>query len=172
MGRQRRTGAALARGAAAAVVTLVAFSSHAAAAPSKPGKQPPAPTRGWVVDRVRFEPVDPAMPLTVPDKGDFRGAMEVRAGSGGLATINDVALEDYIRGIAEVPPNWLAEALKAQAIAARSYALNRAASDTPAPYRSAGADICARRPGRPGILKTANPRCCARSAETTSRCIT
>ncbi len=150
---QRRTGgrrpAALAGGAALYVVVLVALSPGAAAAPVKPGKpgksgtQSPAPARGWVVDKVRFEPVDPTMPLTVPGEGDYRGALEVSSSGGGLATINDVGLEDYLRGIAEVPPNWPAEALKAQVIAARSYALHQAESTVPAPYKNAGADICA-----------------------------
>ena len=33
-------------------------------------------------------------------------------------------LEHYLRGVAEVPPDWPAEALRAQAIASRSYALH------------------------------------------------
>ncbi|MCU1449618.1 MAG: sporulation protein [Acidimicrobiales bacterium] len=115
----------------------------AGAAPAKPAKPPPAPARGWVVDKVRFEAVDQAMPLTAQGQGDYRGAIEVRSASGGLATIDDVALEDYVRGIAEVPPNWPAEALKAQAIAARTYALHQLASTVSTPFRAAGANICA-----------------------------
>ncbi|MDX6688166.1 MAG: hypothetical protein QOF86_4294 [Baekduia sp.] len=58
--------------------------------------------------------------------GSYRGAIEVRPGSGsGVLAINAVDLEDYVRGVvsAESPANWPAEALKAQAVAARTYAV-------------------------------------------------
>ena len=43
-----------------------------------------------------------------------------------LTVVNDVPLETYLRGVvpAESPSSWNAEALKAQAVAARSYALS------------------------------------------------
>lgn len=46
-------------------------------------------------------------------------------GSNGITLINDVPLEDYLKGVvpAEMPSKWNKEALKAQAIAARSYAV-------------------------------------------------
>jgi peptidoglycan hydrolase-like amidase len=123
--------------AALALALAVPAPSRATAAPLSSG------SAGWVVDKARFEPVDPATPLTVGNS-DYRGAIEVTGTGGGVSTINDVPLDDYVRGIAEVPPTWPAEALKAQAIAARSYALNRVAnSPASAPYRAAGADICA-----------------------------
>jgi SpoIID/LytB domain protein len=56
------------------------------------------------------------------------GALEVRrptTGSGVRATVffeGSGEFEKYVRGIAEVPFSWHAEALKAQAVAARSYA--------------------------------------------------
>lgn len=55
----------------------------------------------------------------------YRGALELRAGSGGVNVVNAVSLEDYVRGVValESPPNWPLEALKAQAVAARTYAL-------------------------------------------------
>lgn len=67
--------------------------------------------------------------VTVGGKGTYRGALEVRASSGGLDTINVVGLEDYVRGVVskESPPSWPIEALKAQAVAARSYAISTAA---------------------------------------------
>jgi stage II sporulation protein D len=42
-----------------------------------------------------------------------------------ITVINDVDLENYIKGVvpSEMPPSWEFEALKAQAIAARSFAL-------------------------------------------------
>ncbi len=56
----------------------------------------------------------------------YRGTMEVTKDSGGtLTVINDVPLEDYVMGVlaGEVSPQWPLEALKAQAIAARTFAL-------------------------------------------------
>jgi stage II sporulation protein D len=66
--------------------------------------------------------------IEVAGKGTYRGALEVRAGSapgGALNAINAVGLEDYVRGVVpeESPASWPIEALKAQAVAARSYAI-------------------------------------------------
>ena len=58
--------------------------------------------------------------------GQYRGALEFRPGLfGGVNAINVVDLEDYVRGVvaSESPSTWPAEALKAQAVAARSYAV-------------------------------------------------
>jgi stage II sporulation protein D len=57
--------------------------------------------------------------------GRYRGALEIRPKPGGVMAINAVALEDYVRGVisAESPATWPAEALKAQAVAARTYAV-------------------------------------------------
>lgn len=57
--------------------------------------------------------------------GAYRGRMVLlREGSGVLA-VNHVSLEHYLYGVvpAEMPASWPAEALKAQAVVARSYAL-------------------------------------------------
>ncbi len=57
--------------------------------------------------------------------GRYRGALELRAVGGRLQAINALNLEDYVRGVisAESPSTWPAEALKAQAVAARTYAV-------------------------------------------------
>ncbi|MGH3052120.1 MAG: SpoIID/LytB domain-containing protein [Gaiellaceae bacterium] len=54
----------------------------------------------------------------------YRGSLEVRA-NGALSAVNQVSIDDYVRGVVprEVPYTWLTEVLKAQAVAARSYAL-------------------------------------------------
>ena len=65
-------------------------------------------------------------PLRVPGSGTYRGALEFRPdGSGHVATIDAVDLEDYVRGVvaAEMPADWSAQALEAQAVAARTYAI-------------------------------------------------
>ncbi|MHB8468371.1 MAG: SpoIID/LytB domain-containing protein [Gaiellaceae bacterium] len=55
----------------------------------------------------------------------WRGQLFVDVVGGTLRVVDVVALESYLRGVvpAEMPSTWSAEALKAQAVAARSYAL-------------------------------------------------
>lgn len=54
----------------------------------------------------------------------YRGVLEMIAGAPDrLRLVNVVGLEPYMRGLAEVPTFFHAEAIKAQAIAARGYAL-------------------------------------------------
>ncbi|MDX6619378.1 MAG: hypothetical protein QOK36_1764, partial [Gaiellales bacterium] len=58
--------------------------------------------------------------------GRYRGNLELRpAAIGGMSAINALDLESYVRGVVggEMPPAWPAEALRAQAVAARTYAL-------------------------------------------------
>ena len=55
----------------------------------------------------------------------YRGFLRIQNKGGKLTVINDVDLEDYIKGVvpAEMPSGWELEAHKAQAVAARSYAV-------------------------------------------------
>lgn len=55
----------------------------------------------------------------------YHGKLMVRVSNGKLIVINDIDLENYLKGVvpSEMPPSWELEALKAQAIAARSFAL-------------------------------------------------
>ena len=55
----------------------------------------------------------------------YRGFFRIVNSGAGLTVINDVELEHYLRGVvpAEMPPAWELDAHKAQAIAARSYAV-------------------------------------------------
>ena len=58
--------------------------------------------------------------------GAYRGALELhRTNFGGLYAVNAASLDEYVQGVVpgEVPGSWPDEALKAQAVAARSYAL-------------------------------------------------
>ncbi len=64
--------------------------------------------------------------LTVGGTARYRGTLEVRKESeGALALINSLSVELYVYGVVprEMPANWPPEALKAQAVAARSYAI-------------------------------------------------
>jgi stage II sporulation protein D len=69
--------------------------------------------------------VEPEGRLTLNGK-PYRGSIEVRMTGEALVTgINQVDLESYLYGVvpAESIPSWPLEALKAQAVAARTYAL-------------------------------------------------
>ena len=60
-------------------------------------------------------------------KTRFRGNIRIAGAPGGLALINVVDSETYLRGVLkmEANPAWPSEALKAQAIVSRTYALRR-----------------------------------------------
>jgi len=55
----------------------------------------------------------------------YRGTLEVSLQGTFLRVVNNVRIEDYVQGVVsgEMPHTWPLEALKAQAVAARSYAL-------------------------------------------------
>jgi len=55
----------------------------------------------------------------------YRGHFKLVNDGNGLTVINDIPIEKYLKGVvpSEMPPAWEHEAHKAQAIAARSYAL-------------------------------------------------
>lgn len=56
----------------------------------------------------------------------YRGALRVRLSTTAIV-VNELGLDAYLRGVVpiEMPPSWPTEALRAQAIAARSYAAYR-----------------------------------------------
>jgi stage II sporulation protein D len=58
--------------------------------------------------------------------GSYRGALQFLPGTfGGINVVNAVNLDDYVQGVvpAESPASWPLDALKAQAVAARTYAI-------------------------------------------------
>ncbi|MBF0328546.1 MAG: SpoIID/LytB domain-containing protein [Nitrospirae bacterium] len=57
----------------------------------------------------------------------YSGVLEVWRGDNGLYVINELPFEEYIKGVvaAEVGSSWDIEALKAQAVVARTYALTQ-----------------------------------------------
>jgi stage II sporulation protein D len=57
--------------------------------------------------------------------GTYHGTVELRPGPGGLTVVNALSLDSYVQGVVpgEMPSSFHPEALKAQAVAARSYAL-------------------------------------------------
>ncbi len=72
----------------------------------------------------------------------YRGVVEVRRGDDALTVVNVLNMDDYLKGVV---PNELSpqafpqiEALKAQAVAARTYALKNRAQ-----FQAKGYDVCA-----------------------------
>ena len=121
----------------------VASSSVQPAEPAEPAEPattkavgeapPPAETTvpPGTLDTVRGNPlvVQAAVDKTVTYAGKrYRGAIELRA-QGGVRVVNELDVEQYLRGMGEVTDaKWPAAALQAQAIAARTYAFRTMAS--------------------------------------------
>jgi SpoIID/LytB domain protein len=61
----------------------------------------------------------------VVDGDPYRGAIVIRKPGSRLAIVNHLGLQSYLKGVVpwEMPSSWHPEALKAQAVAARSYGL-------------------------------------------------
>lgn len=70
----------------------------------------------------------------------YRGAFLVQLSGSTLTVINEVGLEDYLEGVvpAEMIESWPAEALKAQSVAARTFALYSRGR-----HAAEGYDLCA-----------------------------
>jgi len=84
---------------------------------------------------------DPSTPDFVTVGGHpYRGELEVFARDGLLTVVNVIPLEDYLLGVVprEMPAGFPAEALKAQAVAARTYALYTQAGRL---YAASGYDL-------------------------------
>lgn len=71
---------------------------------------------------LRYQPG--AAPLTL-DGAAYRGTLIVHRQAGKLTVVNRLPLDRYLRGVVpwEMPDDWHPEALRAQAVVARSYAL-------------------------------------------------
>ncbi len=96
---------------------------------------------GETAPTIVLQAANPEEKLTI-GTSPVRGFVEVRAGSGGVTAVNVLNLEDYLRGVVpnELSPGQFPqiEALKAQAVAARTYALRNLGQ-----YKERGYDICA-----------------------------
>ena len=93
------------------------------------------PYRGVIAIKIdgQFRKIKTDQIVIKPDEDGFvsvkrkwyRGHFKIINDNGALTVINDLPLEDYIKGVvpSEMPSGWELEAHKAQAVAARSYAL-------------------------------------------------
>lgn len=90
-----------------------------------------------VSDWVRVVPLNNSV-VTVQTDGigstynTFRGIVEVRRSpvTNNIWLVNTLELEDYMKGVAEVPDGWPVEAQKAQMIAARTFAVKKRSEST------------------------------------------
>jgi stage II sporulation protein D len=87
---------------------------------------------GGVTGTITVKPATAAGRLELKSKpsnyDEYRGNLVVKpAGTASLSVVNSVAIDAYLRGVVptEMPSSWPLEALRAQAIAARSYAAYR-----------------------------------------------
>ncbi len=82
--------------------------------PAKPAESLPGP--------LTFKPGKSPLWLAHP----WRGTLEIASAGKTMSVVNTVAIESYVRGVvsSEMPHDWPLEAVKAQAVAARSYALS------------------------------------------------
>lgn len=106
--------------------------------PIAPAPVAPAPTPAPAPATAPSRPSSPrglwAVPagdgtVSVPSRSQrYRGVIQATAGGGPLRLVNHVDVEQYLRGMGEVrDPRWPAASLRAQAIAARTYALRAVA---------------------------------------------
>ena len=104
---------------------------------------PPSPTSS-AAPLLTF---DSSAPITVTPAGGnstqvgatgraYRGEVQALARQG-FRLVNFVDVEQYLRGLGEVPPSWPAAALETQAVAARTYALRSVGQGRPLGY-----DLC------------------------------
>jgi len=110
----------LGRFLAALVAGALCLADPALAAPEPAGSVLPTDMAALV-----FRPAGSTLAL---DGHGYRGDLRLSARGGKVQVLNEVSVEEYMLGLREVPPSWPLEAQKAQAIAARSYALNRTLS--------------------------------------------
>ena len=66
----------------------------------------------------------------------YRGRMEITEGNQGLLLVNDISIEEYLYAVvpSEMPDRYGVEALKVQAVCARSYAYRQLLNNTYAKY--------------------------------------
>src|SRR5438067_6503682 len=77
------------------------------------------------------------------DGRELPGRLEVFIDRGALVAVNAVDLEQYVAAVvaSEVPPKWPAEALKAQAVAARTFAVAQKVAQGPGARAHLGASV-------------------------------
>lgn len=127
---------------AASVLLLIAGLLFPLSSSAEPVVRPESDRLGAAVPPLRLVPTG-AQPITVSGLHSYFGSIELRSASDGLVVVNELPLERYLLGLDEVPPQWPVEALRAQAIAARTYALWTLGQPRGGAAAVYGFDICA-----------------------------
>lgn len=107
------------------------------------GALPAAPAHPQTTDVIRVELVPAPGTEFAVDGRTYGGTLSLSWHRNGLALVEDVALDDYLAGIREVPLSWPMETLEAQAVAARTYLAWTLSRGRSADGRTYGFDICA-----------------------------
>ena len=81
--------------------------------------------------------------ISVAGLHSFLDTVKLASAGDGLVVINRLPLERYVLGLNEVPPEWPMHALRAQAVAARTYALWTLLRPPTGDAATYGFDICA-----------------------------
>ncbi len=79
------------------------------------------------------------MKITAVASGTYRGGFDFKASAGNITAVNVVPLDEYLYGVIsrEMSPSWPKEALKAQAVCARNFALRKLSR-----HKEYGFDLC------------------------------
>jgi SpoIID/LytB domain protein len=93
-----------------------------------PGTEAPPPgppsAQGATTNAPVWAVPDRGSVTTVVDRGrTYRGILQATADAGPLRVVNQLDVEAYLKGMGEVPSQWPAAVLQAQAVVARTYAL-------------------------------------------------
>ena len=98
-----------------------------------------------VKERVYIEPISGALVLESIKRGYgvpvYRGSLEIIAKDGAFLIVNEVGFEEYLYSVvpSEMPVSYGGEALKVQAVTARSYAYNQFFANG---FYEYGANVC------------------------------
>ena len=99
--------------------------------PRQASAAPSAPATTWITTThpLVLTPADSGTVAVVDRQRRYRGIVDVVMSDSGLRLVNQLPVEQYLRGMGEVrDPSWPAAALRTQAIAARTYALRAMAA--------------------------------------------
>lgn len=82
-----------------------------------------SPAKVWWFENTRTKKVSVVLP-SGKGKRTYRGKVAARFLNGGIRSVNYVSMQDYLRSVvpSEMPASWPTEAVKAQTVAARTYA--------------------------------------------------
>ncbi|MBW3595417.1 MAG: SpoIID/LytB domain-containing protein [Actinobacteria bacterium] len=121
------------------LAVAVALSLVVAAAPATAARNREL---GAAVAPIRLVPRG-STAISVAGLHSYFGSVELASAGDGLVVSNRISLERYLLGLQEVPTEWPEEALKAQVVAARTYALWTLAEGRTGEAAVYGYDICA-----------------------------